>query len=105
MVDKGMVNKGINIIEERIRLHNLQDQAAAKQKDLNYLNEQIEKEIRELRSLEMILKVDRAIEELNSFTKVFKDEPKLWNKEKLKGLHKDMCDEEIDMLYERLHQT
>lgn len=45
------------------------DQAAAKQKDLNHLNEKIEKETRELQFIEMMLKVDRAVDDLNNYPK------------------------------------
>lgn len=98
-------DKGLEIIRKRMDLGNLMDQAAAKQKDLKYLNERIEKEKGELRLLEMMLKVDRAMEDLNNYPGDFKEGLKTWSRERLKVLYSDMDKEEIDMLYERIHMT
>lgn len=100
-----MADRGLEIIQKRMDLKNLLDQAAAKQRDLNHLNERIEKETRELRLLEMILKVDRAMDDLDNYPKDFKDGLKTWSRERLKVLYNDMSNEEIDMLYERIHIT
>lgn len=97
-----MADRGVEIIRKRMDLHNLLDQAAAKQKDLNHLIERIEKETGELKRLEMILKVDRAMEELNNYPKDFKDGVKIWPRDRLKSLYSDMDNDEIDMLYERI---
>jgi len=97
-----MTDRGLEIIRKRMDLKNLLDQAAAKQKDLNHINERIEKETIELRLLEKILKVDRAIEELNNYPKDLKNGLGTWSRDKLKSLYSDMDDEEIDMLYERI---
>lgn len=100
-----MADRGLEIIRKRMDLKNLVDQAVAKQKDLNYLNEKIEKETRELKLLEMILKVDQAVEELKNYPKDFHKGLKTWSRKRLKVLYSDMNDEEIDMLYERIHMT
>ena len=100
-----MVDRGLEIIRKRMDLKNLLDQVVAKRNDLNRLNEMIEKETRELQLLEMILKVDRAVDELNNYPKDFKDGLKTWSRERLKVLYNDMSNEEIDMLYERIHIT
>lgn len=100
-----MADRGLEIIRKRTDLKNLMDQAAAKQKDLNHLNEKIEKETRELQFLEMMLKVDRAVDDLNNYPKDFKNGLKTWSRKRLKTLYSDMNDEEIDMLYERIHIT
>ena len=100
-----MADRGLEIIRKRMDLKNLLDQVVAKRNDLNRLNEMIEKETRELQLLEMILKVDRAVDELNNYPKDFKDGLKTWSRERLKVLYNDMSNEEIDMLYERIHIT
>jgi hypothetical protein len=50
-----MVDNGLEIIQKRMSLKNLIDQASAKQRDLKNLNERIEKEKKELQLLEMIV--------------------------------------------------
>jgi len=69
---------------------------------LKFLNEEIEKEKRELGLQEKILKIDRAIDELQNYPRDFKKDIKTWPRSKLKSLYSDMDDEEIDMLFERL---
>lgn len=96
-------DKGLEIIQKRMDLKNLTDQAAVKQKDLKHLNEKIEKEKGELKFLEMILKIDRAMEDLKNYPKDFVTGLKTWSRTRLKVLYSDMNDEEIDMLYERIH--
>ena len=98
-----MTDRGLEIIRKRRDLHNLLDQSAAKQKDLKYLNEMIEKETKELQLLETALKVDRAMDELNNYPNDLKDGLKTWSRARLKILYSDMNDEEIEMLYERIH--
>lgn len=97
-----MTDTANEIIRKRMDLKNSIDQAAAKQRDLNYLNEKIEKETRELRLLEMILKVDRAVEDLNNYPDDFRKSMKTCSIEKLKILYKDLNNEEISMLHERI---
>lgn len=95
-------DRGNEIIKKRMNLLNLVDQANSKQRDLNHLNQEIEKEKRELRLVEKILKVDRAVEELENYPRDFKKGIKTWHRAKLKSLYSDMDDEEIDMLYEKI---
>lgn len=97
-----MEDKGLEIIQKRRNLKNLLDQATAKQKDLNHLNEMIEKDTRDLQLLEMMLKVDRAMDDLNNYPKEFIDGLKTWSRKRLNVLYSDMSGEEIDMLYERI---
>jgi hypothetical protein len=96
-----MSDRGTEIINKRMDLKNLTDQAIAKQRDLKCLNEMIEKEKQELQYLEMMLKIDRAMDELNICPKDFRDS--LTSREKLKMLYNDMSDKEIDILYDKLH--
>lgn len=98
-----MPDRGTEIINKRMDLKNLQDQAIAKQRDLKYLNERIEKERKELQYLEMKLKVDRAIDDLVNYPPDFKDNLKTSSIEKLKVLYYDMSDQEINMLFDRIH--
>ena len=74
-------------------------------KFMNHINERIEKETRELQLLEMILKVDRAADELNNYPKDLKNGLKTLSRKRLKTLYSDMNDEEIDTLYERIHMA
>jgi len=67
---------------------------------LKFLNERIEKERLELKDLETMLRIDRAMEDLGNYTKDFKDS---LSREKLTILFNDMSEEEINMLYDRLH--
>lgn len=97
-----MTDTGLEIIQKRMDLKNLLDQAAATQRDLNHLNEKIEKETRELRFLEMLLRVDRVIDDLNRYPDDFKNGLKTCSRDRLKVLYKDMSNEEIDMIYERI---
>lgn len=100
-----MTDRGIEIIQKRMDLCNLLDQAVAKQKDLKFLNEEIEKKTKELQLLETALKVDRAAEELNKYLKDDKghNDPKTWSRSRLKRTYHDMSNEEIDLLYDRIH--
>lgn len=97
-----MVDNGLEIIQKRMSLKNLIDQASAKQRDLKNLNDRIEKEKKELQLLEMILKVDRAVDDLSNYPNEFQEGLKKSSRNRLKILYNDMNDEEIDMLYERL---
>lgn len=69
---------------------------------MKFLNERIEKERKELQYLEMTLKVDRAMDDLNNYPKDFKDNIKAADRERLNVLYGDMNEQEINMLYYRL---
>jgi hypothetical protein len=84
-------------------LKNLIDQAATKQMDLKHLNDRIEKEKKDLQYLEMTLKVDQAMNDLDNYPEDFKNSLKTSSRERLKVLYNDMSDEEINVLYDRTH--
>ncbi len=93
----------LQIKDKRTGLRNLLDILNVKQKEVINLNHEIEKETAELKLLEKILKVNRAMEDLKNYPDDFKEGLKTWSRKRLQVLYIDMSDEEIDMLHERLH--
>ncbi len=92
----------LQIKNKRTELKNLLDQLSVKQKELTTINHKIEKVTSELKLLDKILKVDRAVNDLDNYPDDFIKGLKTWGRKRLNILYSDMTDEELDMLYERI---